>query len=362
MKDMNAPLTEACWHCGGPAPNETPWHATIDGLRRPMCCPGCAAAAEAIAEAGLGGYYGSRTAYAARPDDAGPEALALYDERMPDGDGVFTVEGIRCAACVWLIEHRIAALPGVSEVLLNVATERLRVRWDPDACGPRAILQALRTIGYAAYPYDASRHAAQLERARQRLFRRLFVAGLAMMQVMMYAFPVYMAGDAIDPDIMDTDMRALMGWASLLLTLPAVTYSAWPILRGAWLDLHRGLPGMDVPAALGIIAAFSGSAASLVRGSGALYFDSITMFVFLLLGSRYLELNARRKAAATLERLATWPWWRPARPRRPTASSSKARPRPTWPCSPAKAVRAAWGRATRCRAVPSTWRSPWCCA
>jgi Cu2+-exporting ATPase len=291
---------DICWHCGQPAPHGSPWRAAIDGVERTTCCPGCAAAARAIFDAGLDDYYGSRTEFAARPDDgqAAPE-LALYDETMVDGDGVFTVEGIRCAACVWLIERRVAALPGVREVLLNVATERLKVVWDPQACRPSAILAALRAIGYTAYPYDASRHGAQLERARKSLFRRLFVAGLAMMQVMMYAFPVYMAGDGT----MDADMRALMQWASLLLTAPAVTYSAWPFLRGAWSDVRRGLPGMDVPVALGILAAFGASVIATVRGSGEVYFDSITMFVFLLLGSRYLELNACRKAAGALERL-----------------------------------------------------------
>ena len=303
---MNAicePVDQACWHCGQAAPPDTPWQAEIHGERRPMCCPGCAAAAQAIAEAGLAGYYDTRAAFAARPDEADGQAWSLYDELMEDGDAVFSVDGIRCAACVWLIERRIAALPGVDEVMLNVATERLHVRWRPDACRAGTILRALHAIGYAASPYDASRHVARLERARKTLFRRLFVAGLAMMQVMMYAVPVYMAGEAHDPDIMDADMRALMGWASLLLTLPAVTYSAWPFFRGACADLRRGLPGMDVPVALGIAAAFGASMVALVRGSGAVYFDSITMFVFLLLGSRYLELNARRKAAGALERL-----------------------------------------------------------
>jgi len=173
------------------------------------------------------------------------------------------------------------------------------VRWDPAACKASDILVALRAIGYTAYPLDARRHAAHLERERKTLFRRLFVAGLAMMQVMMYAFPVYLATDGT----MDADMRALMHWAALLLTVPAVTYSAWPFLRGAWLDVRRGVAGMDVPVALGIVAAFAGSAASVVRGHGDVWFDSITMFVFLLLGSRYLELDARRRAARALEGL-----------------------------------------------------------
>jgi Cu2+-exporting ATPase len=298
---MNAATDFAgCYHCGQPAVGAR-WQAVVGGVARSMCCPGCAAAARAIVDAGLDDYYASRTGFAARSDgtDADDPALRPYDDMGLDGDAVFTVEGLRCAACVWLIERRMAVLPGVESAVLNVATERLHVRWDAAHCRPSAILGALRTIGYTAYPYDASRHGARLERARKALLRRLFVAGLSMMQVMMYAVPVYLARDGT----MDADMAALMGWASFLLTLPAVSYCAWPFLRGAWLDLRRGLPGMDVPVALGIVAAFAGSAVSLVRGEGEVYFDSITMFVFLLLGSRWLELDARRKAARALERL-----------------------------------------------------------
>jgi Cu2+-exporting ATPase len=289
----------ACYHCGQPAADGRRWQATIAGEAHIMCCPGCAAAAQAIADAGLDDYYDSRSGFAAPAAEADTPALRLYDELGLDGDAVFTVEGLRCAACVWLIERRVAALPGVRSAVLNVATERLHVRWDPASCRPSGIIAALGGIGYAAYPYDASRHGAQLERARKALMRRLFVAGLAMMQVMMYAVPVYLATDGT----MDADMTALMGWASFLLSLPAVGYCAWPFLHGAWLDLRRGLPGMDVPVALGILAAFIGSALSLVQGQGQVYFDSITMFVFLLLGSRWLELDARRKAARALEGL-----------------------------------------------------------
>jgi Cu2+-exporting ATPase len=299
---MNKPADfVACYHCGQPAVDGQRWRTVIKGEPRAMCCPGCAAAAQAIMGAGLDGYYDSRTEFAPRQESALEDdpALRLYDAMGLDGDAVFTVEGLRCAACVWLIERRVAALPGVESAVLNVATERLHVRWNADQCRPSGIIAALRAIGYTAYPYDATRHGAQLERARKALLRRLFVAGLSMMQVMMYAFPVYMATDGT----MDADMTALMGWASFLLTLPAVSYCAWPFMRGAWSDVRRGLPGMDVPVALGILAAFAGSAVSLVQGQGQVYFDSITMFVFLLLGSRWLELDARRKAARALESL-----------------------------------------------------------
>ncbi|MEH6434791.1 heavy metal translocating P-type ATPase [Massilia sp. DD77] len=296
-------VMDGCFHCGLPVPRDSRWQAVVDGNARPMCCPGCAAAAQAIVDGGFADYYATRTEYAAQVDLAthavdAPELL-LYDVPGCEGEATFAVEGMRCAACVWLIERRLGQLPGVQEATLNVATERLHMRWDPALCRPSIILRTLRAIGYGAYPYDAKQHGEQLERARKKLFRQLFVAGLSMMQVMMYAVPVYLASDGT----MDGDMTRLMHWASLLLTLPAVLYSAQPFFAGAWQDLRRGLPGMDVPVALGIGAAFAGSCAALVGGRGEVYFDSVTMFVFLLLGSRYLELGARRKAASALERL-----------------------------------------------------------
>jgi len=306
VRDAAGPATArgqsaGCFHCGLPVPHDSRWQATIGASVERMCCPGCAAAAQAIVDGGLADYYTTRTAFAAQADIEAANApeLDLVDNGDFDGSASFTVEGIRCAACVWLIERRLQDVPGVQGVSLNVATERLFVRWDPSGCRPSAILRTLRAIGYTAYPYDARRHGEQLERARKKLFRQLFVAGLSMMQVMMYAVPVYMA----DEGTMDAAMTALMYWASFFLTLPAVLYSAQPFFTGAWRDLRRGMPGMDVPVALGIGAAFIGSLQALMSGQGDVYFDSVTMFVFLLLGSRYLELGARRKAAGALERL-----------------------------------------------------------
>jgi P-type Cu2+ transporter len=182
---------------------------------------------------------------------------------------------------------------------LNVATGRLTVCWDSETCKASTLLGTLRQIGYVAYPYEPARHDAALQRAGAVLFRRLFIAGLCMMQVMMYAVPVYLATDGT----LDADMENLMRWASLFLTLPAIFYSALPFFRGAWTNLKTRSLGMDVPVALGIAAAFAGSAYATMRSHGDVYFDSVTMFIFLLLCTRYLELQVRRKAAGTLGRL-----------------------------------------------------------
>ncbi|MDB5906386.1 MAG: heavy metal translocating P-type ATPase, partial [Massilia sp.] len=294
------PAFAACFHCGLPVPAAGRWSLVIDDVRQPMCCPGCEAVASSIVASGFGDYYRNRTAFAAPAEleALAPPELALYDTGAAS-DALYSVEGIRCAACVWLIERRLRALPGVRAADVNAATGMLTVAWTPALCRPSAILGALRAVGYAAYPFDPVRHGEQLERERKKLFRQLFIAGLSMMQVMMYALPVYLADDGT----MDADMTALMHWASLLLTLPAVMYSAQPFWRGAWLGIRRRMPGMDLPVALGIAAAFGGSCAALLRGGGNVYFDSITMFIFLLLTSRYLELSARRTGARALDSL-----------------------------------------------------------
>lgn len=301
----------ACYHCGLPVAHEheARWNVVIDGAARPMCCPGCEAVAHTIVEIGQSAYYRTRTQFASTADQAQliPPELHLYDNADAqfslDADSceaTLAVEGIRCAACVWLIERQLTRLPGVQAANLNVATERLYVRWSKDLCQPGTILQAVREVGYAAYPYDAVRHGEQLRRAGKTLGRQLFIAGLSMMQVMMYVAPAYLAGD---DGTLDASMAGLMRWASLLLTLPTICYSALPFFKGAAASLRARALGMDVPVALGIAAAFSASVVATWRGQGEVYFDSVTMFIFLLLCSRYLELIARRKAAVALERL-----------------------------------------------------------
>ncbi|MBX3666616.1 MAG: cadmium-translocating P-type ATPase [Burkholderiales bacterium] len=299
-----------CFHCGLPV-GKAGFPVRVEGAERRTCCRGCQAVAQTIIDNGLGAYYRNRTAPAPTARDAAavPPELGIYD--MPEVQRNFVrdagehekeasllIDGVTCAACIWLIERRIARLAGVSAVSLNYATRRARVRWDAGATTLSAILGAVAGLGYSAQPYDAGRAEERLRRERGILLWRLFIAGFSMMQVMMYAIPVYIAGGAMTPDI-----EQLMRIASLVLTLPVALWSAVPFYDGAWRDLRRSRVGMDVSVTLGIVIAFAASVYATWTASGTVYFDSVSMFVFLLLGARFLEMEARAKAVRTQERL-----------------------------------------------------------
>jgi len=307
-------LSDSCYHCGLPVPAGVEFGVEIDGQHRDMCCAGCQAVASAIVAGGLSDYYRHRDAMPESPREAMPQALqelGLFDHPdvqknfvRPIGEhereAALILEGITCSACVWLNEQHIARQAGGTAGDINYATRRARVRWDERQIRLSQILEAIAAIGYRAHPYDAARSELIAQKERKAALWRLFVAGFGMMQVMMYAVPVYVAEEGT----MTGDIEQLMRWASLILTLPVVFYSAAPFFAHAWRDLKLRRVGMDVPVALGVGSAFAASVWATLMASGQVYFDSVTMFVFFLLGGRFLEMVARQKAARGVEELA----------------------------------------------------------
>jgi len=301
----------ACYHCGQPLPAAGAPRSVLDGEWRLFCCPGCEAVAQAIVAGGLGDYYRLRQSLPeTASDETDADAFSVYDhpevqaafvQSGPDNEreAALMLEGIRCSACVWLNEETLRRLPGVLAVNVNYATQRATVRWDIARIRLSQILEAVAAIGYRAHPFDPKKIDAVRAAERRSALWRLFVAGFGMMQVMMYAIPAYIA----EAGTMSADIETLLRWASLVLTLPVVLYSAAPFFRGAWRDLRLKSPGMDVPVALGIGVAFGASVWSTLARTGEVYFDSVAMFVFLLLAGRYLELRARHRAGEAIQYL-----------------------------------------------------------
>lgn len=310
---MSESPQHSCYHCGLEIPDGVDLTVLIAGQNREMCCAGCQAVAEAIVANGLEAYYSSRDALPESPREAKPDildSLSLYDQvefqksfvrelAEHEQEAALVLEGITCAACVWLNEQHVARLSGVLAVDVNYTTRRARVRWDKRRIALSQILKAITDIGYRAHPFDPVRQEAVAQKERRTMLWRWAVSGLGMMQVMMYAYPTYVANEGeLTPDIV-----LLLRWSSLLLTLPVILYACGPFFRNAWRDITLRRVGMDTPVALGVGAAFVASVWSTLTGQGEVYYDSINMFVFFLLGGRYLELLARQRALRATEEL-----------------------------------------------------------
>ena len=209
--------------------------------------------------------------------------------------------GMHCAACAGLIEAALLGVPGVKEAEVQSASQRARVLWDPAATRPSVLIDAVQRAGYGAFPDTGAEAVTRQARAARRSLWELFVAAFCMMQVMMYATPSYFSS----PQELGTDIDALLRWASWVLSVPVVLFSAGPFFTGAWRALRQGRIGMDVPVALGIAVTFVVSSAATFDPTGVfgheVYFDSLTMFVAFLLGARLLETRARARAALALD-------------------------------------------------------------
>jgi Cu2+-exporting ATPase len=303
-----------CYHCDLPVPDNLNLFVTIDGKAQPMCCHGCQAVAQAIVDAGLPDFYKHRTSHAPTGQELVPEFIqqtTVYDNpaiqkrfvRYEDEhirEAALILEGITCAACVWLNERHLRTLPGVIDVQVNYSTHRARVRWDESRIHLSDILQAVSRIGYIAHPYDPARQQEVLDRERKQHLRRIGVAGVLGMQVMMLSIALY-AGAWYG---MEPEFKLLFYWINFILTAPILLYAAQPFFKSAWRDVRHGQAGMDVPVTLGISLAFIGSLWTTLSGNhGHVYYDSIAMFVFFLLTGRYFELVARQRSAQAAESL-----------------------------------------------------------
>lgn len=206
-----------------------------------------------------------------------------------------TIGGMRCAACAQLIELRVRQMKGVAQFRINSVSHSATLRFDPEQTSLRVLMEAVAALGYLALP--AGEKIVDNEN-KMRLWR-LFVAGFAMMQIMMYAYPSYLvpvpsAGGELTPDI-----DYLLKLASFLLSIPVVLFSATPFFRSALRDVRNRHVGMDVPVSVGIVVTFVASIWALFAGK-TVYFDSLAMFVFFLLLARMIEFRVQQKSTQAL--------------------------------------------------------------
>lgn len=298
-----------CFHCGEALPAGRRLTVFIDGRDEAVCCAGCAAAATMICDAGLTDYYRFRTSAGPRPADAADDVWSTYnrpeirDPLLGREDGMAVVnlllEGLRCAACSWLVGQRVERLPGCVRASVNPATARAQVVFDPRHLSLGALLRTIAALGYRPHVLGAADTLEVASRERRTALKRLAVAGFGMMQVMMIAVALYIgATEGMDPVI-----REYLRITCLIVTTPVLVYSGRPFLAGAIASIRARHIGMDVPVTIGIGLAYAASMWNALAHRGEVYFDSVVMFIFLLLLGRYVEMLARHRAGSTAEAL-----------------------------------------------------------
>jgi len=228
------------------------------------------------------------------------DAVAFVREEREGGKALdLAVEGARCAGCIAKIERGLLALPRVSAARLNLSTGRLAVRFDgPDETAD-AVIERVRSLGYAARAYapEGGEDAGRAE--EKRLLRALGVAGFAMANVMLLSIAVW-AGEGE----MDLATQTMMHWISGLIALPAVAYAGAPFFVSGWNSLRARRVNMDVPISLAVLLACVLSVYETAMGHGEAYFDAAVMLLFFLLIGRWLDVRLRARAGRAARDLA----------------------------------------------------------
>ncbi|WP_323750656.1 heavy metal translocating P-type ATPase [Marinobacter sp.] len=303
----------SCFHCGEPAEGHPPITLLIDDQEQHFCCQGCKAVCQTIHQEGLTGFYDIRTQRATTPKELNQaDLLRLRELDHPlvqqsfvapvkaGQEAQLLIGEITCAACIWLLENHMKHQTGVQSFTVNHTTQRARLVWSPDQASLSDLLIAIHELGYTARPYQADAAEQALKAENRSMLIRLAVAGIATMQSMMLAFPLYFELiSELSPEFIN-----MFRWFGFLVATPVVFYSARPFFRNARRDLASRHLTMDVPVAIAIGLAYVASAWVTVFGGQEVYFESVCMFAFFLLLGRYIEVQARYRAGLSGNALA----------------------------------------------------------
>lgn len=308
-------MSKNCFHCGEKVPASLKLFVTIENKPREMCCYGCYAVAKQVIETGLSNYYKHRTEFPKTPDEFVPETLKklklfnnphIQSEFVIKNDDTskeakLIIEGIKCPACVWLLESCLTNIKGVNKADVNYSTQRCYVNWDEHNIALSEILSSINKLGYKALPYNHKRREELYDKERKQQLLRIAIASLFGVQVMMIAIALYFG----EYSGIEEHYKSFFEWISLILTLPVLLFSGRVLYQGALLDIKNKRLGMDVPITLGISIALIGSIQATIQQNGHIYYDSVVMFVLFILTGRYFEFMSRKKSIAHLDKVSS---------------------------------------------------------
>jgi Cu2+-exporting ATPase len=310
---MSGNQNTRCFHCDESLAGST-LLARLEHGEKPVCCIGCRAVAEMIASSGLDDFYERRTAASPKPTSAvsadeawqaylRPEVAAEFVRHTATTESVdLLIENLRCSACGWLIERTLGIVDGVMSVEVNAALGRAHIEWLKDDTGLERIMRTIAQLGYVPHPITAETTMRVYRSEKNTMLKRFIVATFGMMQVMMFAVAGYSA--ELNHEVIDPTLEHYFRLISLLVSLPVIFYAARPFLSNAWNNLRTRTVGMDLPVSAALLLAFVASMWNTLVDDGEVYFDSITMFVFFLTLSRFIELSVRHRTNSVADALA----------------------------------------------------------
>lgn len=293
-----------CDHCHLIFSDEVMIH---DGEHR-FCCKGCQGIFHLLQSEGLDSFYSKMGETTLAPPTEQFEASANFDtpafaERFitTDKEGFsqvsLVIEGIHCAACVWLNEKALHKMDGVIEAHINYTNNKARITWDDQSVKLSSIIDMIRAIGYNAFPYDASLQEVRANKERKEYYLKMAVATFATMNMMWVAIAQY-AGYFTG---ITQDIKTILNIAEWFLATPVLFYSGWVFYRGAYYGLKNGSVTMDLLVVTGSTLAYFYSIYITVLEKGEAYFDSVAMIITFVLFGKFLEVLSRKNAADTLD-------------------------------------------------------------
>jgi P-type Cu2+ transporter len=304
------PRPVACVHCGLPVPKGRIDPDAKDGLQ--FCCGGCEAVYAVIHKLGLQSYYNVRQrqdvdSQQAKTTGAGyqafdhPEFVTRCCEDRPDGlrTTSFYLEGVHCAACLWLVEKLPTIVPGVTESRLHMGKSLVRLTWDPRQAELSRIAASLDSLGYPPHPARDVQADAIVTRENRRELIRIGVAGAAVGNAMILAVCLY-AGYFTG---IEKEYETLFRWVGMGIALVALAWPGAVFFRGAWSAIRTRTAHMDLPIAMGLTAGGLAGTVNTITGRGEVYFDTLAVLVFLLLVGRAIQRRQQRRAADAVEQL-----------------------------------------------------------
>jgi len=300
----------ACTHC----------HLTFDesvmiieeqqGEKLYFCCRGCEGIYHLLRDEGLDTFYeklGDQTLQPAIPieDDLSRFDLEGFKNKYikTNSDGLneinLIIEGIHCSACVWLNEKVLHQTDGIIEATINYSNNKAKVVWDEEEIKLSQIIEKIRSIGYNAYPYDASLQEERSIKTRNEYYTRILVGVFTTMNIMWLAIAQY-AGYFSG---IEAGHRNILTIAEFILATPTLFYSGWIFFRGAYFGLKNRFVNMDLLVASGALLAYLYSIYAMITEKGEVYFDSVTMIITFVLVGKYLEVLSKKQASDTLDRI-----------------------------------------------------------